>query len=39
MDGGPDPDTNSRLRPVIQNAKSANMPKDNVFRKKGERIL
>ena len=31
-DGGPDPDTNSRLRQVIQNAKAANMPKDNVFR-------
>ncbi len=31
-DGGPDPETNSRLRQVIQNAKSANMPKDNVLR-------
>ena len=31
-DGGPDPDTNSRLRQIMQNAKSANMPKDNVFR-------
>ena len=31
-DSGPDPDTNSRLRQVMQNAKSANMPKDNVFR-------
>ena len=30
--GGADPDTNSRLRQVIQNAKSANMPKDNVLR-------
>jgi YebC/PmpR family DNA-binding regulatory protein len=30
--GGPYPDTNSRLRQVIQNAKSANMPKDNVLR-------
>jgi YebC/PmpR family DNA-binding regulatory protein len=30
--GGPDPDTNSRLRMLIQNAKSANMPKDNVER-------
>lgn len=30
--GGPDPDTNSRLRAVIQNAKAANMPKDNVER-------
>ena len=30
--GGPDPATNSRLRAVIQNAKSANMPKDNVDR-------
>ena len=31
-DGGPNPDTNSRLRQVIQNAKAANMPKDNVDR-------
>tara|TARA_R110000868_G_scaffold109560_1_gene297763 strand:- start:20290 stop:21003 length:714 start_codon:yes stop_codon:yes gene_type:complete len=31
-DGGPDPDTNSRLRAVIQNAKAVNMPKDNVER-------
>ena len=31
-EGGPDPDTNSRLRAVIQNAKSINMPKDNVER-------
>ena len=31
-DGGADPDTNSRLRQVMQNAKSANMPKDNVLR-------
>ncbi len=30
--GGPDPDTNGRLRAVIQNAKSANMPKENVDR-------
>ncbi|TAJ12401.1 YebC/PmpR family DNA-binding transcriptional regulator [Marinilabiliaceae bacterium JC017] len=30
--GGPDPHTNSRLRAAIQNAKSANMPKDNVER-------
>jgi YebC/PmpR family DNA-binding regulatory protein len=28
--GGPDPETNARLRVVIQNAKAANMPKDNV---------
>lgn len=28
--GGPDPDLNPRLRVVIQNAKHANMPKDNV---------
>ncbi|RPI69574.1 MAG: YebC/PmpR family DNA-binding transcriptional regulator [Ignavibacteriae bacterium] len=28
--GGPDPETNPRLRMVIQNAKAANMPKDNV---------
>ncbi|MBS1911753.1 MAG: YebC/PmpR family DNA-binding transcriptional regulator [Bacteroidetes bacterium] len=28
--GGPDPTTNPRLRMAIQNAKGANMPKDNV---------
>ncbi len=31
-ESGPDPDTNSRLRAAIQNAKAANMPKDNVER-------
>ena len=31
-EGGPNPETNSRLRVVIQNAKAANMPKDNVQR-------
>ncbi len=31
-EGGPDPATNSRLRAVIQNAKSVNMPKDNIER-------
>ena len=31
-EGGPDPDSNSRLRAVIQNAKAVNMPKDNVDR-------
>jgi YebC/PmpR family DNA-binding regulatory protein len=31
-EGGPDPEHNSRLRAVIQNAKAANMPKDNVER-------
>ena len=31
-DGGSNPETNSRLRQVIQNAKAANMPKDNVER-------
>ncbi len=30
--GGPNPDTNARLRAVIQNAKAANMPKANVER-------
>ena len=30
--GGPDPENNSRLRAVIQNAKAANMPKDNIER-------
>ena len=31
-DGGANPETNSRLRAVIQNAKAANMPKDNIER-------
>ena len=31
-EGGSDPINNSRLRAVIQNAKAANMPKDNVER-------
>ena len=31
-DGGPDPDMNPRLRALIQNAKSENMPKDNIER-------
>ena len=31
-EGGPDPNNNSRLRAVIQNAKAANMPKENVER-------
>jgi len=31
-EGGPDPDSNSRLRAVIQNAKSLNMPKENIER-------
>jgi YebC/PmpR family DNA-binding regulatory protein len=31
-DGGGDPDTNSRLRLAIQNAKGANMPKENIDR-------
>ena len=30
--GGPDPDTNPRLRALVQNAKAANMPKDTVER-------
>ena len=30
--GGPDPDANSRLRALMQNAKAANMPKENVER-------
>lgn len=29
-DGGPDPDMNPKLRLAIQNAKAANMPKDNI---------
>lgn len=31
-EGGGDPETNARLRAVIQNAKAVNMPKDNVER-------
>jgi YebC/PmpR family DNA-binding regulatory protein len=31
-DGGPNPDSNARLRAVIQNAKAVNMPKVNVER-------
>ena len=31
-EGGPDPDSNSKLRAVIQNAKSVNMTKDNIER-------
>lgn len=31
-EGGPDPEANSKLRAVIQNAKSVNMPKDNIER-------
>jgi transcriptional/translational regulatory protein YebC/TACO1 len=30
--GGPDPESNPALRRCIQNAKGANMPKDNVER-------
>ena len=31
-DSGPDPTSNSKLRAIIQNAKAANMPKDNIER-------
>lgn len=31
-EGGPDPDSNARLRLAINNAKGANMPKDNISR-------
>ena len=31
-DGGPNPESNSRLRAVIQNAKAANIPKENITR-------
>ena len=30
--GGPDPETNAKLRATMQNAKAANMPKDNIER-------
>lgn len=31
-EGGPNPESNSRLRAVMQNAKAANMPKENIER-------
>ncbi|BDD01044.1 YebC/PmpR family DNA-binding transcriptional regulator [Persicobacter psychrovividus] len=31
-ESGPDPDSNSRLRAILQNAKAENMPKDNIER-------
>ena len=31
-DGGPDPESNPSLRLAVQNAKGANMPKDNIER-------
>ena len=31
-DSGPEPSSNSKLRAIIQNAKAANMPKDNIER-------
>ena len=31
-EGGPHPETNARLRAIIQNARAANMPKENVER-------
>jgi YebC/PmpR family DNA-binding regulatory protein len=31
-EGGPDPDSNARLRLAVQNAKGVNMPKDNIER-------
>ena len=31
-EGGPDPDTNSRLRAILQNAREANVPKENIER-------
>ena len=31
-DGGPDPDSNPRLRVLIQQSKKENMPKENVER-------
>ena len=31
-EGGPDPESNSRLRMALQNAKGVNMPKDNIER-------
>lgn len=31
-ESGPDPDSNSKLRAIMQNAKAVNMPKDNIER-------
>ena len=31
-EGGPNPESNSRLRAIIQNAKAANIPKENILR-------
>ncbi len=31
-EAGPNPESNSRLRAIMQNAKAANMPKDNIIR-------
>jgi YebC/PmpR family DNA-binding regulatory protein len=31
-ESGPDPDSNAKLRAIIQNAKAANMPKENIER-------
>ena len=31
-EGGPNPESNSRLRAIVQNAKAVNMPKDNILR-------
>ena len=31
-EGGPSPEYNTKLRAIIQNAKSDNMPKDNIER-------
>ncbi|MBN1138769.1 MAG: YebC/PmpR family DNA-binding transcriptional regulator, partial [Anaerolineae bacterium] len=31
-EGGPDPDTNFKLRLIVEKAKSANMPKENIER-------
>lgn len=31
-EGGPDPESNSKLRAVMQNCRAANMPKDNIER-------
>ena len=31
-DGGPNPEINSKLRAIIQNAKAVNMPKNNIER-------
>ena len=38
-DGGPDPDTNSKLRDVIAKAKANNMPNDTIQRRDRKSVV